>query len=109
MLGATQLDSSSAGKALGVLVGTELSSSLQCALAAKKANDTLGCISLLFCRRSVSQAGFSGSRETTWIYSINCSRVSNLFCHGKLDLCFLQQRERLESRVYICMLCTARV
>lgn len=48
MLGATQLDSSSAGKALGVLVGTELSSSLQCALAAKKANDTLGCISLLF-------------------------------------------------------------
>lgn len=46
MLGATQLESSSAEKELGILVDTKLNMTLQRALAAKKAHGTLHASSL---------------------------------------------------------------
>ena len=44
MLWATQLDSSSAEKHLGVLKDINLNMSQHCALAAKKSDGSLGCI-----------------------------------------------------------------
>lgn len=48
----------------------------------------------------ISQTGFPGSGETTWVNSINCSRVSNLLCHGKLDFFFLYWCGSLKSYIY---------
>ncbi|KAK4810448.1 hypothetical protein QYF61_004228 [Mycteria americana] len=56
MLGADQLESSSAEKALGVLVDTKLTTSQQCTLATKKANSLLGCI-----RKSVASRWRGGN------------------------------------------------
>ncbi|KAJ7425830.1 rna-directed dna polymerase from mobile element jockey-like [Willisornis vidua] len=53
-LGANLLESSSAGKDLGVLVENKLSTSQQCALVAKNSSGLLGCL-----RRSIA----SRSRE----------------------------------------------
>lgn len=54
MLGTTQLESSLAGKEMGVQVGTKLNVGQQCVFAAKATNGVVGCI-----RQSI----VSGSRQ----------------------------------------------
>lgn len=52
MLGATHLESSSAGKNLGVLLDNNLNISQQCALATKKADGILGFIKQIIAIKS---------------------------------------------------------